>query len=274
MTRVQVGRDRLKNVVRSLLASVGYEIRRANPFGTTEIRTTMAEVLHHTKQLGFLPSTVFDVGVGRGTEELYRTFPDAKHILIEPVREFEPYLQGICSRYNAEYLIAAASDCDGDVTIHMHDKHLEGSSLLEGQSGSGPLRAVRGVRIDSLCSQKGWPPPYLIKVDVQAGELLVLNGAQRVLAESELVILETSLFAFRSGAHEFSDVVDYMRRRGFVPYDIFGARNRPYDRALAQVDVAFVKECGFLRSTHLWATPEQSSKMEHAFPGDVHGSRI
>ena len=103
---------------------------------------------------------------------------------------------------------------------------------------------------------------YIVKVDVQGAELQVLDGASTTLKDAELVILEVSFFRFADGFPEFYDVIDYMKKRGFVAYEVFGGHNRPLDGARTQVDIAFVKEDGRFRSSHVWATPEQRSEFD------------
>lgn len=110
----------LKYIINSSLGALGFEIRRkqGKPSGKPSadlcsrmynLRVSMAEVLDHFAALGFSPATVIDVGVASGTPALYTRFPNARHLLIEPLEEFEERLQTICSRYDAEYVLAAAS---------------------------------------------------------------------------------------------------------------------------------------------------------------------
>jgi hypothetical protein len=56
------------------------------------------------------------------------------------------------------------------------------------------------------------------------------------------------------------EIVQWMKDHGFVAYDLFGGQNRPLDGALAQMDLVFVKEKGFLRKYHHYATREQREK--------------
>ncbi|NEP09409.1 MAG: hypothetical protein F6K14_04060 [Symploca sp. SIO2C1] len=39
----------------------------------------------------FNPKTVFDIGVCRGTPELYKTFPDSKIVHLDPLEETQVY---------------------------------------------------------------------------------------------------------------------------------------------------------------------------------------
>lgn len=92
-----------------------------------------------------------------------------------------------------------------------------------------------------------------------------MRGAEKVLSESELVILEASLFQFFQGGPQLHDVVIFMKDRGFVVYDIFGGHYRPLDGALAQVDMAFVRENGQFRKYHQYATAEQRDALTQQF---------
>ncbi len=81
-------------------------------------RNSMRGSLIKLKELGFEPRTVIDVGACLGSFELYDTFPESRHILIEPVAENAPYLAKVCNQYkDASYIIAAATKEPATVTI-------------------------------------------------------------------------------------------------------------------------------------------------------------
>lgn len=238
----------LKKLIQRVLNGFGYQITR-----DLTKRHSLAGVLEQIKKLGFEPQTVIDAGVAHGTFELYETFPDATHLLIEPLVEFEDDLKNIANQYSkVEYVIAAASSKQGTIEFTVRDELLLSSSLDEtdGSHVNGTLREVCTTTIDVLCDEKSLGGPYLMKVDVQGAELDVLNGAEKVLEESELVVLEVSLFQLFVDGPQFYDAVNYMKERQFVVYDIFGWHTRLLDGALAQVDLAFVKENGQFRKHH------------------------
>jgi FkbM family methyltransferase len=220
----------------------------------------MAEFLAHVVRLRFKPHTVIDVGVANGTPALYRAFPRSKHLLVEPLQEFEPVLQQICAKHDGTYVLAAAHEKPGKLIIHVHAEMLHSSTAFRESDGvqvDGLPREVAAITLDNVAAEHSLPGPYVIKVDVQGAELLVLRGASKVMQEAELIILEVSLFQFYIGGAEFFDVVNFMKRAGFVVYDLFDGHCRPSDGALAQVDVAFVKERGFFRQHHRYASEAQ-----------------
>lgn len=248
----------LDKVGKKIFNSFGFEIHRRGG-----LRTTMAEVLQHTSKLGFKPQTVIDVGVAYGTFDLYEKFPDSIHLLIEPLEEFETVLKDISRKYKADYVISAASAKPGKIIINVHSD-LSSSSIykeVEGSHVDGVPREVPAVTIDDICKERNLRGPYLIKIDIQGAELDVLNGARKVLKDTELIILEVQLFQFFVNGPQFYDIVSYMNDKGFVVYDIFNNCIRPLDGALASVDMAFVKNNGIFRQHHFYATHEQRKKM-------------
>jgi FkbM family methyltransferase len=207
----------------------------------------------HLKQLGFDPQLIIDVGVASGTDDIYRHFPRAKYYLVEALAEFEPHLKRLCGRLNAQYFLAAAGSQAGTIQINVHPD-LIGSSVhreVDGGGIDGQTRTVDVIRIDDLvqADNKG---SRMIKVDVQGAELQVLDGAQQCLRDTDVVILETSLIGTLQDTPELSEVVRYMKDRGFVVFDIIGGEQRPLDRSLAQVDLVFIPQSHPLRADRRW----------------------
>jgi FkbM family methyltransferase len=248
-TEVKTMKQFVENFTKKIFDACGFTILRKG-----RRRTTWTEVLDHFSRLGFRPQTVIDVGVAYGTLELYMGFPEARHLLVEPLKEFQGILEEISRKYTAEYVLAAAGDKTGTITINVHADP-SSSSIYKETDGShidGIPRKVPVVTIDDLCKERNLEGPYVIKADVQGAELRALDGAKKVLEHTELIILEVSLFQFYVNGPQFYDVVSYMKAHGFVVYDIFNGYNRPLDGALAQVDIVFVKEYGQFRKEHFY----------------------
>jgi hypothetical protein len=91
-----------------------------------------------------------------------------------------------------------------------------------------------------------------VKLDIQGFELEALSGAQTTFGRTEVFILETSLFGFLPGQPVTREVISFMFDRGYELYDITDYLRRPYDGALAQVDLAFVKADGRFRTETKW----------------------
>ncbi len=228
------------------------------------MRRTPEEVLAHVKRLGFSPATVIDVAVAHGTPELYDAFPDARFLLIDPLEEYAaPIAEATANLRQAEWVRAAAGPAPGTVEIRVNRAPMLSSTLgsWKGQDDGGRPRTVPVVRIDDLVAERSLPAPFLLKADVEGGELRVLDGARRVLERSELVLLEVNLFPFLRGQPQLHDVVAYMKERGFVANDFYAGHLRLLDGALAMTNMAFVREDGMFRRSHDFATPKQAQAM-------------
>ena len=224
-------------------------------------------MLAHYRGRGLSPATVIDVGVGPGTPELYEAFPDARLVLVEPLEEWRAHLEQVQRERRAELVFAAAGPHPGQTELALHRvpacSSMIGTRL--GEATELPRRTVEMVRLDDLVEDRGLRGPYVVKADVEGAELEVLSGGLEVLAETELVLLEVSLFELVSGAPQFHDVVAWMHEHGFVVADIYNGHNRLLDGALAQFDVAFLPEAGRFRRDQAFATAAQADTLYRAW---------
>ncbi len=248
-----------RKLVKKSFNLVGYEIsqmdRSTRRATKSTRRATLRGWLELVKKLGLSPKTIFDVGVFIGTPGLYDVFDGARYVLIDPLVENEVFMKRICAELgNATYVIAAAWNKEGEILIHV-PRQYAGHSVPVG----GMERKVPAKTLDAIARDNRAEAPYLIKLDTQGSELEILRGASDMLASTELVILEVSLFPF-GGGPELYDVVEFMKERGFVAYDLVDFKYRPIDGALGQIDMAFVREDGALRAVKGWRTAEQRAK--------------
>ena len=194
-------------------------------------------------------------------------FPEAQIVAVEALRAYAPVLEPVLKENGRGRIVwAAAGREDGSVTFNVH-KDLVGSSLYkeaEGPSVDGEGQTVPMRTLDTIAAQEKLAGPYLVKIDVQGAELDVLRGAASVLAQTEYLILEVSLFETLLGGPQMADVIAFLQEQGFAAYDVFGANYRPLDGALAQIDMAFVPSAGFLRRDHRYASPEQRRAQDEA----------
>jgi FkbM family methyltransferase len=267
---VRRSRAALKRLVKAALGRVGLEVRRVRRPRGPEDRMSVTGSLRQLRRLGFEPATCLDVGAAFGhfTVECAAVFPEADHLLVEPLEEYRPFLEAVTDRVpRARHAAVAAAARAGQVTVNVH-ADLVGSSLLretEGAATDGIARVVPGRTLDDLCQTLDLHGPYLLKVDVQGAELEVLEGAPAVLRATEYVLLEVSLFRFFVGGPDVAEVIASMRSRGFVAYDLFHPIYRPLDGALSQFDLAFVREGGRFRREHVYATPGQRQAQDARF---------
>ena len=106
--------------------------------------------------------------------------------------------------------------------------------------------------LDAITQGTPFAAPSFLKLDVQGYELEILKGGTNTLQSAEAVLMEVNLLALHDGAPLFHESAEYMGKHGFQVYDLCGLMRRPYDGALWQADVIFVRNSSPLVSSRRW----------------------
>jgi FkbM family methyltransferase len=209
--------ETLKHQIRDFLHQCGYDIRRLDRSGWNS---------RHLRMLKFNPKTVFDVGACCGTKPLYEAFPDAHHVLIEPLAECETKLRGFLKRYRGELVPLAAGSSKGQRTIYVApDESLYLSSFYQKNGATDHKLPVRKrnvplTTLDAIVAERNLNVPFGLKIDVEGNELEVLKGASRTLQDTEFIILELSIQKRFDELFSCADIVSFLNQNGFRLHDI------------------------------------------------------
>lgn len=251
----------MKTFIKQILHSIGYEIVPYKDIIAGSDRRPICSYkafLEDIRARKFNPKLVLDVGANRGywTRMAKDVFPKASFLLIEPQAEMRKDLNELCSDFeDISWVEAGAGSKKGKLVQTIWDD-LEGSSFLpavdEKLFQGGKQREVDILTIDSLLASRSLNAPDLVKLDIQGFELEALKGAISLFGNTELFIMEASLFSFMNNMPILREVIQFMEERGYEVYDIPGYIRRPSDGALAQVDLAFAKREGILRQSNKW----------------------
>lgn len=220
----------VKEAVKHGARALGYQVRSLGP-------DSMGEALKVLKMAGLDPRVVIDVGVHAvGTPELYATFPNAKHLLVEPAREFEPAIRKLTAGLkDCELIIAAASDREGQGTLRITRNSYVHTSLVDGTAREAgyEYENVPLVTVAQICRERRLSGPYLLKVDVDGVDLDVLKGAASILDQIDVVIVEAPVDALLERAN-------YLKQHGMMLWGIVDPVY--FDQKLWQVDLIFLSE--------------------------------
>ena len=186
------------------------------------------------KRSGIRPRTVVDVGVGRGTPQLYEAFPEAFHILVEPLKEHEPRLRRILRRYKGEYFLTAVGSNNRKATLSVEPAKNQMSSFYERTATTATAdptekREVPIITLDMLAERHNLRPPYGLKIDTEGFELEVIKGATDFLRKTQFVVAEVSVTERFVGSYSFPEFTETMTRNGFFLWTILNTHERYVD---------------------------------------------
>jgi len=156
-------------------------------FDLGKIDPVLLDLAEHLVRPG---DVVWDVGANVGLFAFAAAHRAARVLAFEP----DPWLAGLLERTaaffpNVSVIRAAVADYCGGGELHIA-KRARGSNFLlgEGHTQSGGTRRLEKVKVVTLDSL-GQAPPNVLKIDVETGELAVLRGAARLLAQSLPVVI-------------------------------------------------------------------------------------
>jgi FkbM family methyltransferase len=213
--------------------------------------------LAYAKQRGLAPKTVFDIGVGRGTPWLYDAFPNSKLVLCEPLSVFDADVTAIAQRHNAAVHKVALGDEAGTAEFNVNIEHPTSSSMLRLDTNFAHFAAkvqaehrfaTETVAVDTLDNINNYPPPYVLKLDVEGSERTVLEGASQTLRRTEYLLMEISVMRRLANEPSFAEMLSFLDECGFELFDIPSLSQTSHGTAqLIYLDAAFVP-----KGSRLW----------------------
>lgn len=213
---------------RKVLKAAGYAV------------TTPKMAPKYLRDMGFDVATVFDVGVNKGTPGLYKSFPKAKIVLIDPRKESIDATKREFSRYKFISEVCAAGNNPGTASLTIPDRGGRSSIPERAPLTAGAISEIIEVpvkRIDDIVRERKLSGPFGLKIDTEGYEIEVMKGAEETLKEAQFVIAETSVKRRFVDGYRFSDLIVFMRDHGFELLDTMSYKRRPS----AWIDCLFVR---------------------------------
>ena len=171
------------------------------------------------RKMGFEPKVIYDIGASMlhwttGARELW---PDAEVIL------FDGFEAAECVYARHRHWLGVLSDRDGrQVQWYENEVYPAGNSYYrELPCAKGDLfplgtHAVRTARtLDSVVREHGFPPPDLVKIDVQGGERDVVAGGAETLRSAQRLIVEMQHAVYNDGAPMAADTLPWIESQGW-----------------------------------------------------------
>ncbi|MBK9332787.1 MAG: FkbM family methyltransferase [Ignavibacteria bacterium] len=219
----------------------------------------MRKLLKDLYLRGFKPKNIVDIGANNGewSKLAKKIFKNSDFFLIDPLKEMEIDLSDFCKvNPGSKYFLYGVGSKNEKKFLTLGGVNLTGSNLMfeenELLKKVNEQREIQIITLDSLLENGELPLPDFVKVDIQGFELEALKGGEKLFQITEVFIIETNFFEFMKGVPLAHEVIIYMAEKGYVIYDFPGFLRRPFDGALAQMDVCFVKKNGLLRKSNSW----------------------
>jgi len=185
---------------------------------------------HTLKELLPENPVIIDVGANVGQFNHFGShYLGARRVIsIEPVEESYEMLQRNAAVADDSHR-CAISDVEGDVLFHVARESSQLSSYVADEDSSyRESYPVRARRLDSLATEMKLERVDLLKIDTEGSEFDVLKSAEKLLANTDLVLVEMSVF--RKSAGNLFKIGNFLEGKGFTLVELSsGSGRRPRD---------------------------------------------
>jgi FkbM family methyltransferase len=199
----------------------------------------MKNFLRKVQSLGLRIDTVYDIGAfkGRWSMDTKSVCPNSQFILFEanPVYATDLKNSGF-KNFNIALSNPGRTSIDFYNGTNTGDSYYKETTVYYNNQNSITLPCYT---LDYIVSQNNLPTPEFIKLDTQGSELDILEGAKSFINEVDLIYTEVPILCYNNGAPNIQDYIEYFKRIGFVPMDIFERHH--CDSILVQIDIMFMR---------------------------------
>jgi FkbM family methyltransferase len=213
-----------------------------NPELTAFRAASTNRALERITKRGIQIGTVIDVGASNGSwsEVCMRHLPASDYLLLEAQSCHTGELKAFCQQHrNAKYVLAAAGNEDGYCYFDDGDPF---GGLASNDATSNCKTKLPMVQLDTLMRTDSLKGPFLMKLDTHGFELQIIQGAEQLLLQTELAVIEAYIFRLNDKALLSHELCVEMDKRGFQLVDFSEPMWRNKDMALWQWDLFFVKK--------------------------------
>jgi len=206
------------------------------------------EITRNIPALEFLKTkinieTIIDVGVQECTPFLMKAFPDKKHILFEAIEEWRPYIEDIYNGMDYRLYNFGLADTNSYVELEVAPFMLAPAENSQSIVFGPAKRKIHFRRLDDVALRE--KVPYLIKIDVDGGELKVIEGGAETFRKAAVVIIEGRLH----GAINMTTIINFMLEVNFKLWDMFNLRYSK-EGQLIQCELVFLNISSYEKSQY------------------------
>jgi FkbM family methyltransferase len=180
--------------------------------------------------------TIFDIGanIGKVTARYSRLFPEAKIYSFEP---FPESFQKLRRRFKGNSLVKpiqlAVSNKAGKKKFYVNQNSATSSLLPITDSAEYWVepKAIKNIAtievavttIDDFCQQKSIDEIQILKMDIQGGELMALEGAVKKLRQGSILLIYTEILfvPIYEGEAFFYEICHFLSGYGYTLFNMY-----------------------------------------------------
>lgn len=174
-------------------------------------------------------ATIFDVGVFKGTELLYEAYPDSRLVLIDPFFDNQVELEKKLEGRDYKLMKLALGSEEKKMIFRRYPDFggLSGfapRTELSSRDAECVYEEITTHRLDKIVSENVFPKPYCLKIDTEGFEKEVILGAEGILKDCHMIIMEVSIAPRFENGYTFTEMLTFMEERGFFLHDMLNVK--------------------------------------------------
>lgn len=188
-----------------------------------KLQTEYVAYLKELKSKGFQPGVIYDIGacVCHFADVARELWPDSTIVLFDALPQVEKYY--IEAGYGNYHIGALTNEEGRSLRFYPSDVHPTGSSYYKEIGNFDSHLHFKdetsfdciGRTLDNVVTEKGFPPPDLVKLDVQGCERDIIEGGITVIPHASVLLVEMQHMHYNEGAPMVHDTLPYIESIGF-----------------------------------------------------------
>lgn len=232
----------MKALLRSfnkMINPLGIVVKRTNDY---QGDNTMLDALKRSRDFHHVnPATIIDIGAAEGTwtSKALNIWTTPDYVLFEPLQEREKVLMDFKQTHKNIHLVnKAAGDSSKEIDFYV-TADLDGSGISDNGTDAS-VRKITVTTIDKEIDDLKLNGPFILKLDTHGYEVPIIEGSEKTLKNTQLLIIECYGFNITPSSLLFSEMCEYLKGKGFRLVDIVDIDLRKKDRAFWQCDAFFI----------------------------------
>ncbi len=221
---------KLKGLLKNSLNQIGYEIRGSHVNAFQDQK----KILESFTQV----KTILDLGanIGQTTDKYHAIFPEANIYAFEPYeKDFRVLAEQHQNNKNIKAYQLAVSEKTGQDKFFVSRFSVMNSLLPVAESSSNYLATyqsekvddveVNTISLDDFCQKEQIEHINILKMDIQGGEILALQGATNLLSRKaiDLVYSEVMFGKMYENQSDFYQISNILFQYGYVLYGLYNS---------------------------------------------------